>query len=134
MNHPPPLLKDHNVISSCPPPTSRPGLPPTAAACNTPDWLLQAAVGGGDGGGPKLKKKLTQPSTGVAPSALSWMTKRKRRSSMDLEDPCVEALVAEAKTKDVPGGWMQSGALGAPDSVDEEQALEEARSAPSHPR
>lgn len=55
----------------------------------------------------------------------------KRRSSMDLEDPEVEASIAEAKAKAVPGGWMQLGALGAPDSVEEAKALEDARAASS---
>ena len=90
--------------------------------------------GGGGAGGPKLKKKPNQSSTSVAPNALSWMSKIKRRSSIDLEDPCVEALVVETKTKAGPGGWMQSGALGAPDSIEDEKALEEARAASSNPR
>lgn len=55
----------------------------------------------------------------------------KRRSSMDLEDPEVEASIAEAEARAVPGGWMQLGGLGAPDSVAEEKALEDARAASS---
>ena len=46
----------------------------------------------------------------------------------------MEALVVETKTKAGPGCWMQSGALGAPDSIEEEKALEEARAASSHSR
>lgn len=58
----------------------------------------------------------------------------KRRSSMDLDDPAVEAAIATAKAKTVPGGWLQIGALGAPDAVEEENALEAARAASSLPR
>ena len=53
----------------------------------------------------------------------------KRRSSMDLEDGDVQEAIAQAKAKAVPGGWLQMGALGAPDAVKEENELEEARAA-----
>lgn len=69
------------------------------------------------------------PGAGAAP--LSWMGKVTRRSSMDLEDSTVEASIAEAKAKAVPGGWLQVGSLGAPDSVEEERELQEARAASS---
>lgn len=65
----------------------------------------------------------------AAPAPLSWMSKMKRRSSMDLEDDAVQASIAQAKAKAVPGGWLQMGTLGAPDAVQEEKALEEARAA-----
>ena len=55
----------------------------------------------------------------------------KRRSSMDLEDGDVQAAIAQAKAKTTPGGWLQVGALGAPDAVGEENELEEARAASS---
>lgn len=55
----------------------------------------------------------------------------KRRSSMDLHDTAVEASIAEAKARTVPGGWLQIGALGAPDALAEAEALEEARAASS---
>lgn len=59
------------------------------------------------------------------------MNKMKRRSSMDLEDDEVAANVAQAKAAAVPGGWLTMGTFGAPDAVEEERALEEARVAPS---
>lgn len=55
----------------------------------------------------------------------------KRRSSMDLEDEVVEASIAQAKAKLVPGGWLQMGSLGAPDTLQDEKDLEEARAASS---
>lgn len=55
----------------------------------------------------------------------------KRRSSMDLNDQAVEAAIAQAKAKTIPGGWLQMGALGAPDAVEEANALQEARAASS---
>lgn len=59
----------------------------------------------------------------------SWMSKMKRRSSMDLEDEDVELCKKRAAAAAVPGGWLKMGSLGAPDAVDEERALDEARAA-----
>lgn len=50
---------------------------------------------------------------------------------MDLNDQGVEEAIAQAKAKTIPGGWLQMGALGAPDAVEEANALEEARAASS---
>ncbi|CAM9451765.1 unnamed protein product, partial [Hapterophycus canaliculatus] len=105
------------------------------------DWLRQAAVadtkpnaakhsqsatafqqrsGGGDGVGRKAA---------AAQSPLAWMSAMKRRSSMDLNDPSVETASDPTKANAVPGGWLQKGAVGAPDAVEEENALEAARAA-----
>lgn len=67
----------------------------------------------------------------VAPPPLSWMSKMKRRSSMDLEDAEVVAHIAQANAAAVPGGWLTTGTLGAPGFLEEEQALREARAASS---
>lgn len=48
---------------------------------------------------------------------------------MDLDDQTVETTVAQAKAKAAPGGWLQIGALGAPDALAEENELEQARAA-----
>lgn len=106
-----------------------------SAGGNAPDWLQQASavvakprhhkasasqrrVGGG--------RKVT------AQSPLLWMSSMKRRSSMDLEDSDAQAAIVQAKAKTaVPGGWLQIGALGAPDAVEEGKKLEEARAASS---
>lgn len=105
-----------------------------SAAGDTPDWLKQAVV-----------KKMPKPrATGTTPrtpvkatgAPLSWMSTIKRRSSLDLEDTAVETPIADAKSsvvpiKSTPGGWLQMGALGAPDALKEEKALEEAQAASS---
>ncbi|CAM9687258.1 unnamed protein product [Scytosiphon promiscuus] len=97
-----------------------------------PDWVHQA-----NAAETKANATRQRPSGDrrrkVAPaqSPLSWMSSMKRRSSMDLNDDAVEAAIASAKAKTVPGGWLQVGALGAPDAVAAENALEEARAASS---
>lgn len=55
----------------------------------------------------------------------------RRRSSMDLVDEELEAAVVKAKAASVPGGWLTTGSLGAPDALEEDRALEEARAASS---
>eukprot|EP00903_Cladosiphon_okamuranus_P006527 g6378.t1 len=111
-----------------------------AEGANTPDWLQQASTVA------KAKPTKHRPATAACPvcqqrsnggkkvatmSTLSWMSSMKRRSSMDLEDSDVQAVIAQAKAKTVPGGWLQTGALGAPDAVEEENQLDEARAASS---
>lgn len=113
--------------------TTRPLLGSTPTG-GEPDWLQQAVGGGGGGsGGVRLKKRKPHkaPPRKTVATPLSWMSKVKRRSSMDLEDEAVEASVAVAKAAVAPGGWLQMGALGAPDVVEEEKALGEARAASS---
>ncbi|CAB1112513.1 unnamed protein product [Ectocarpus sp. CCAP 1310/34] len=107
---------------------------PNTGDTNAPDWLQQAAA-------PSAKPKdrqaasIPQQRSGIARKAavpaspLSWMKQVKRRSSMDLDDPTVETTVAQAKAKAAPGGWLQIGALGAPDALAEENELEQARAA-----
>eukprot|EP00752_Nemacystus_decipiens_P017433 g15627.t1 len=106
---------------------------------NTSDWLQQAA----DAKSKPTKQRSATASCPVCQqrsngghkvattSTLSWMSSMKRRSSMDLEDGDVQAAIAQAKAKTVPGGWLQIGALGAPDAVEEENELAEARAASS---
>lgn len=103
---------------------------------HTPDWLQQATAAERR---PKHQQRVAAPRRRAgggpkiaAQSPLSWMSSMKRRSSMDLNDPAVEEAIAQAKAKTVPGGWLQLGALGAPDAVEEQNALEEARAASSH--
>lgn len=74
-------------------------------------------------------------TTSASAPALSWMSKMKRRSSIDsdkdfkVDDDDIAASIAPAKAAAAPGGWLKMGALGAPDAVEEEKALEEARAA-----
>lgn len=95
-----------------------------------PDWIQEADVAKTK---PNARRKRPGGSGGRKPataqSPLSWMSSMKRRSSMDLNDEDVEGAIASAKAKTVPGGWLQVGALGAPDAVAAENALEEARAA-----
>lgn len=117
------------------PPTGVPGAEDT----NTSDWLQQAAVA-------KAKPTKHRSATATCPacqqrsnggqkvattSSLSWMSSVKRRSSTDSEDSEDKAAIAQAKAKTAPGGWLQTGALGAPDAVEEENELDEARAASS---
>eukprot|EP00752_Nemacystus_decipiens_P003979 g3644.t1 len=105
-----------------------------SAGCSAPDWLQQA-------GATVPKPRHHQASSSQRQvggrrkvgmqSPLSWMSSMKRRSSMDLEDEDVQTAIAQAKAKTVPGGWLQIGALGAPDAVEEEKELAEARAASS---
>ena len=116
-------------ISFSPPATDAPG----PEDDNTPDWLRQAAVAKAKPAKHRqAAARQQQPGGGrkaAGASPLSWMSSMKRRSSMDLEDADVQAAIAQAKAKAVPGGWLQIGALGAPDAVAEETELEEARAA-----
>lgn len=112
---------------------------PGADDTNTPDWLQQAAVAkpkptklrAAAAACPVCQQRSNGGQKVAVTSTLSWMSSMKRRSSMDLEDGDVQAAIAQAKAKAVPGGWLQMGALGAPDAVDEENELEEARAASS---
>ncbi|CAM9447366.1 unnamed protein product [Ectocarpus sp. 8 AP-2014] len=107
----------------------------TGGGSNGPDWLQQATAAPTAKPANRWRGAATQRPGGgrkaAAQSPLSWMTSMKRRSSMDLNDQGVEEAIAQAKAKTIPGGWLQMGALGAPDAVEEANALEEARAASS---
>ncbi|CAM9252395.1 unnamed protein product, partial [Sphacelaria rigidula] len=105
--------------------------PTAAGSTNGADWLTQAAVGRNP------NRKLKTPGAATAPPrtrpktksepALSWMSKMKRRSSMDLEDEAVEAAAVQAKVAAaaaVPGNWLKMGTLGAPDAVEADRELQ----------
>ncbi|CAM9691092.1 unnamed protein product, partial [Ectocarpus fasciculatus] len=107
----------------------------TGGGSDGPDWLQQATAAPTAKPANHWRGAATQRPGGgrkaAAQSPLSWMSSMKRRSSMDLNDQGVEAAIAQAKAKTIPGGWLQMGALGAPDAVEEANALEEARAASS---
>ncbi|CAB1112512.1 unnamed protein product [Ectocarpus sp. CCAP 1310/34] len=107
----------------------------TGGGSTGPDWLQQATAASTGKPANRWRGAATQRPGGgrkaAAQSPLSWMSSMKRRSSMDLNDQGVEEAIAQAKAKTIPGGWLQIGALGAPDAVEEANALEEARAASS---
>lgn len=117
----------------CAPPLLQAAVP-GAEDNNAPDWLQQATVTKTKPAKHRQAAAQQQSRGGrkaAGASPLSWMSNMKRRSSMDLEDGDVQAAIAQAKAKTVPGGWLQIGSLGAPDAVAEENALEEARAVSS---